>query len=51
MFRKLFTEWLLCQGVCHELDRSGPCPYGAHIHSPCAEMQKLWVTPQQLHLL
>ena len=28
-----------CQEVCHEQDRNGPCPHGAHIHPPWAKMQ------------
>ena len=29
----------LCKEVCHEQDRNGPCPHGAHIHPPSAKMQ------------
>ena len=32
--------------MCHEQDRNGPCPHGAHIHPPCAKMQSCtWPAP------
>ena len=29
----------LCKELCHEQDRNGPCPHGAHIHPSWAKMQ------------
>ena len=29
----------MCEEICHEQDKNGPCPHGAHINPPCAKMQ------------
>ena len=31
---------VLCSEGCHEQDRNGSCPHGAHIHPPWDKMQR-----------